>query len=410
VGSMRILVHSYVPVYPYRDGAGLRLFHISPYLAAEHECDLIQERWAWEQQGEPLSPVGLPADWLERTYGKVWNVQHQPGERLHFGWVWESSGLRRLLSELLSDGRYDVIWSGNDTLPYYLSDRTLRQVPLLISPTDSMHLQYCRGLLQGGHRGRRMRTMVKWVFYAAYQLRHMNRVTYWTMVAERDATNMRILSPRSRIRVIPYGVDCDRFAPGPEKRSEGTVVFAGTLGPGSSNEVALEWFLRKVWPLVAGVEPKAAFTIVGRGPSEKLRRLAALQPRVEVTGYVEDVRPFLWRAAVFALPMRSGAGIKNKLLEAWAAGCPVVSTPLGIEGVRQAHDRGNVLVADGEAAMAARIVELLHGPEMRRALSSEGQKTVAGHYSWSSIYRLIEQYLREIVDARRSGVHASAEA
>jgi len=399
---LRILVHSYVPVFPFHDGAGMRMFHITRHLAKRHSCDLIQERWDWEAKTKLLGPPDAPAQWLESHFRRVWNVHHGPGERLVYGWVWRSKELQRLLNDLAIEESYDVLWSGNDTLPLYLRPKLYQGVPVLIAPTDSMHLQYKRQILREPSLYRKFRLGAKWALYALYQIRVMNRIKYWTMVNEVDARSMKFLSLRSEIRVIPIGVDVDYFRAREAQRDPGMMIFPGTLGPHSVNEGAAEWFVSAVWPLVQRRRPESKFVIVGRDPSPDFLDVCSKVRNLCVTGYVKDVRPFLWKAGIAVLPMRAGAGTKYKLLEAWAAGCAVVATRLAVRGIREAKHGENVLLADDSRQMAEAIVNLIANPSRQTALGKSGEKTVRGSYSWEEVSSQLESYLEELVGAGSS--------
>jgi glycosyltransferase involved in cell wall biosynthesis len=234
--------------------------------------------------------------------------------------------------------------------------------------------------------------------YALYQLRVMNRIPNWTMVAERDAQNMQRLSPRCKIQVIPNGVDVDGFSSATAAHAPCTAVFVGTLGAAAPNEIAVEWFLRQVWPIVVKAIPEARFTIVGRGASPALEALGCQSKNVTVTGFVPDTRPYFWEAGVFVLPMQSGSGIKNKLLESWAAGCAVVSNKLGVEGVQGAQHEDNVLIWDRPLEMANGLIGLMRDPIRQRELGTRGQDTVRRYYSWKVVAEKIEEYMNEIAD------------
>lgn len=396
---MRLLIHSYAPVYPLRNGTGIRILGATPYLTSRHTCDLVQERWNWEEDVSPLGISNHPDGWLEDRYGNVWNIRHREGERCHYRWVWESSALQNLIDELLMSGEYDAVWSGGDTLPLYIRSDHLDRTPLLINPHDSMHLHYRRELRQSNDPMRWMRTLTKWALYAFYQVRVLNKMPYWRMATNRDARSMRRLSPNAHIRVIPNGVSAEWFAPPYTDRDPLTVVFLGTLGYRTTNEISIEWFLRQVWPGVTRSVPGASFMIIGRGASQHLMDMSARHANVKVTGYVEDPRPYLWNAGIFILPMQMGAGIKNKFLEAWAAGCAVVSNRIGAECLQHVHNGENSLVADDPEAMTDALIDLMRDPSSQRDLGVRGQETVRESYTWSAVAARLEQYLMDIANS-----------
>jgi polysaccharide biosynthesis protein PslH len=394
---MRILVHASTPVYPFFDGTQLRTFHVTPYLAERHTLDLVQERWPWEETTAPISPTGYPADWLNRYFRKVVNVWHTPGERLRYRMVRHCPELYRVLDDVLATGNYDAIYAPNESFPLYAYDRRCQDLPVLTGPTDSEHLHYRRALRLARHPRNIARLLIRWGLYRLYQVRVLNKMTYWTMVAERDAADMRRLSGKCKIRVIPNGVDSDWTALPPNyPRDSRTVVFLGTLGSDAVNEVAVKWLLKFVWPAVVTLVPGAKLAVVGRDPSSELRDLGNNTRNVTVTGYLADPRPYLWQAGIFVLPMRSGAGIKNKLLEAWAAGCAVVSTPLGVEGVAHAVDKSNVLLAARPQAIVGALVDLMNDAGKQQSLGEMGRQTATQYYGWRAVAAQLEGYLLEI--------------
>jgi polysaccharide biosynthesis protein PslH len=217
------------------------------------------------------------------------------------------------------------------------------------------------------------------------------------MVTARDARNMRALSRKSKIAIIPYGVDVDHFAPDTTvQRDPFRVTFVGTFSERSSNEQSILWFLNKVWLEVSKEVPEAKLFLVGRSPSNKLAQVCASAHNVVLTGFVEDVRTYLWRSGIFVVPMCSGSGIKNKLLEAWAAGCAVISTEYGVEGIDQIVDGQNVLLAFNSEQFCQKLVDLLLSVEMQRKISSHGLLTAKKYYGWEIIANKVEKKLYEI--------------
>jgi glycosyltransferase involved in cell wall biosynthesis len=393
---MRLLVHSSSCVYPFYEGSSHRTFHIVQHLAKKHALDLIQERWPWESNREPLSGIEQNSSWLERHFQHAWDVWHKPGEKLRFGMIWESPELFLKLDEVLGKTRYDVIWAPGEAFPLYLHRRN-SLLPVLTGPTDSMHLQYRRSIATARNPITKLKAGVKWGLFLCYQLRILNRMRHLLVVADKDAHSLKRFSPKVDIHVVPNGVDVDYLSP-PENNSRipTRLVFLGTLGKDGANELSVIWFLRTVWPRIQKSHPEMSFEIIGPGPSDTLSGTVSACRNVRLLGYVEDIRPPLWRASAFILPMKSGAGIKNKLLEAWAAGCAVISTPLGVEGVPLARADENVLVASTPQEFAILVNHAVENPDGLRRIAQAGQETVHHHYRWARIADQLEQILIRI--------------
>ena len=203
-----------------------------------------------------------------------------------------------------------------------------------------------------------------------------------TVVAEADAAAIRHLRPAGSVEVIPNGVDAERFRPLPDVPVEpDEIVFSGAMSF-PPNVDAVVWFAREVLPLVRARRPAARFTIVGRDPAPTVRELADL-PAVTVTGTVDDVVPYLARAAAVVAPMQSGSGIKNKVLEALAVGRPLVATPLGVEGLQTAAGR-DLEVGSGAAGLADAVLGVLGDRDRAAALGRNGRALVERVYTWEA--------------------------
>jgi glycosyltransferase involved in cell wall biosynthesis len=150
--------------------------------------------------------------------------------------------------------------------------------------------------------------------------------------------------------------------------------------------------VREVLPRVVNRVPDARVVLVGRNPGDAVHALAS--ERVEVTGTVDDVRPYLARATVFACPMRLGSGIKNKILQAWSMGRPVVATPESLGGLN-AKDGFNILVRSDSNAFAEAVIELILDPRRSTLLGAEGRDTAEREYSWQFRAKQLETYLAE---------------
>jgi hypothetical protein len=169
-----------------------------------------------------------------------------------------------------------------------------------------------------------------------------------------------------------------------------TVVFTGKMSY-HANIAAVLYFAQDVLPYIWASNPNVQFQIVGKDPPETVRQLAA-DERIQVTGTVDNLRPYLARATVAVCPSLCAVGIQNKVLEAMAMGAPVVSTPAGCAAL-SAEDGREILIAGSERDLAAAVLRVLSDPTLAEGLSVAGQRHVKTTYSWeTSARRLIAIY------------------
>lgn len=183
-----------------------------------------------------------------------------------------------------------------------------------------------------------------------------------------------------RVVVVPNAWD----EPRPLPPSDEPVVSFVALLSWAPNIDAATWFCATVWPRVIEALPEARLLLVGRNPTEEVRRLA--RDSVEVTGTVPDLEPYYARTRVAVAPLRSGGGSRLKILEALAAARPVVATTIGAEGLEDLIGRG-VTIADDPARIAAAIVERLRDPALSAAEGRAGADAVAADHSWTAATR-----------------------
>jgi glycosyltransferase involved in cell wall biosynthesis len=185
-----------------------------------------------------------------------------------------------------------------------------------------------------------------------------------------------------KVAVVPNGVDCAAFASLSEKRSGPPILlYVGALSWAPNAQAAL-FLAREVLPAVRHAYPEVRLQVVGRGPSPELLALRG-QEGVEVTGGVPDVVPYFGSAHVLAVPLEAGGGTRLKILEAFAAGLPVVSTPVGCEGI-EATDGKHLLIASRDR-FAESIIRLLGDEALRTSLASRARALAREQYDWQQI-------------------------
>jgi polysaccharide biosynthesis protein PslH len=228
----------------------------------------------------------------------------------------------------------------------------------------------------------------RWRRYQQTIWRRFDRLQVYT---ERDAAGIRRLAPdlAARVRVNPFGVALGPAPDAAAEREDELVFLGGFHHP--PNVDAACWLAREILPLIRARREGVHLLIVGANPPRAVRALAS--DRVTVTGFVPDVEPFLARAAVMVAPLRTGSGMRVKLLQALARGKAVVTTSLGAEGL--AAD-APLRVADSAPELASAIAALLADPETRRTLGRRAREFVAEHHSWSGFAGRLAAIYREL--------------
>jgi sugar transferase (PEP-CTERM/EpsH1 system associated) len=222
------------------------------------------------------------------------------------------------------------------------------------------------------------------------------------VVSETDARRLRLLNPNARIIVIENGVDVEHFeeiaAAGKSATPRNRIVFVASMDYHANIDAAIS-FARDVWPQLRERQTNLVFTIVGRDPAPAVRELGSVAG-VEVTGTVDDVRPFYREAVAAIAPLRVGGGSRLKILEAMAAGVPVVATTLGAEGLEVQHDE-NILIADSDEAIRDAIISVAQDSKRSAKLIDAGFALVKSRYDWSQLGAKLFASYESLVSERR---------
>ena len=226
-------------------------------------------------------------------------------------------------------------------------------------------------------------------WYIRQQLRKFERFERWAYshataaiaVSREDATLMQKEFGATRVKVVENGVDVDYFKPQRDvERDPSRMLFLGSLDWRPNQDGAIQ-FLTEILPRVRAQVPHATAVLVGRRPPEWLRAKVAATPGAELHADVPDVRPFLARCGFLVVPLRIGGGSRLKILEALAAGTPVVSTRIGAEGLKLTPDR-DLLVADSPEELANTALTAIRHPGELADTAESGREQVLAHYSW----------------------------
>jgi glycosyltransferase involved in cell wall biosynthesis len=392
---LRVLVVTAWPPWRLQDGGSLILYHELRLLGPRHEVRVLS---AGGPPGErPLAPgeARVPEGVEVRSFGTKLPraLDHAlrrlrsraSGEPPHVLWVERPSLLRALARERALRPPDLVHLHGWGTAQMW---RLLAGTAAVHHAVDAWGLGHANRALPPWRRPLERRVEERIV---AHERRHYPRLAAVLVAAERDAAYLRERAPGSRVEVIPNGVDAGP-EPGPPA-AEPVLAFHGAFETAANREAALV-LVREVFPLVRAARPDARVILVGRDPPPALRRLAG--DGVTVTGAVTDVRPWLERAAVYVAPMVSGTGIKNKVLEAMAAGLPVVGTPAALEGIGAGP---GTLEARTPAEVAAAVLRLLDDAAARRDAGRRARQRVLAEHTWERHAARLEALWIEVAAA-----------
>jgi glycosyltransferase involved in cell wall biosynthesis len=214
----------------------------------------------------------------------------------------------------------------------------------------------------------------------ASALRRMERRTigsfdHVVVVSEKERDR---LPPGARsVLVCPNGREPSAVLP---EASDPTVAFVATMGWAPNVDAAV-WLAQDIWPTIRARVPGARLLLVGKDPAPAV--LALADDTIEVTGTVDDVRPYVAQARVVVAPLRAGGGTRLKIMEALDFGRPLVATSVGCEGMEDLIGRG-VVVADTAPALAGAIADLLLDPARAAALGRAGHEAVAADHTWDA--------------------------
>jgi len=236
----------------------------------------------------------------------------------------------------------------------------------------------------------------EWKAMEAAERRYLRKADQVLTVSENDREVFaRFLDPR-KLTVIPTGADTEFFQPSSgETETPNSLVFTGSMD-WLPNEDGILYFADEIFPLIRRHVPDVTLSIVGRKPSRRVKDLASRVPNIQVTGWVEDVRPYLAKGAVCIVPLRIGGGTRLKIFEAMSMAKAVVSTSIGAEGLPVKNGE-HILLADDPASFAETTLQLLGNASQRAQIGHAARQLVEENYSWSTVSADFAQVLENVV-------------
>jgi glycosyltransferase involved in cell wall biosynthesis len=383
----------------------MRNYNLIAGLSRRHQVHLLSF-------GDPVDSQGTPLDAMCRSIQVVPPPQRSMAQRLSGLFLSRlpdmaqrlpSAEFADCLVSTLEREKPDVLEIEGIELAQYLflaaEQRGPSQTPLLVY--DDHNAEYVlqqRAFETDARQPSRWipaaYSLVQWQRLQGYERRACEAADRVVAVSETDARMLRRLVPELEPSVVPNGVDmalCTEAVPAlPEGMGPGEndLVFTAKMDF-RPNVDAVQWFAQEILPLVLQGSPRTRLWVVGKDPHPRLAPLAE-NPAIAITGWVEDVRPYIAGAGVYVVPLRMGGGTRLKVLEAMAMGKAIVSTTVGSEGFDIASNR-ELVIADTPGEFAESVLALLKDPDRRQKMGQIARAFAAQGYDWPIVVPMMER-------------------
>jgi sugar transferase (PEP-CTERM/EpsH1 system associated) len=232
---------------------------------------------------------------------------------------------------------------------------------------------------------------MKWIYQresklvATFERKVAQRFNACFFITETECAMFQKDNPEcNNIFAIENGLDTSAFHPAlhPPQVEHPVLIFTGVMDY-EPNVDAVLWFVQHVWPLVIAKWPKAEFYVAGMNPNSKIQALEKMNG-ITVTGFVDDILPYFHRANMFVAPFRIARGVQNKVLQAFACGLPVITTPMGAEGIH-CEDGVDIMLANEPKQFFNCIEQLMCSKELATSISTHAVDTIKHRYEWDAL-------------------------
>jgi len=398
--TLRVLFVSPYPICPPVHGGGVFMYQTLRALAKScevHVVALLDEPGQAPAQ-EELRDFCASAEFLVRPAGRVDGagsiVPHAVRE-------FANPDLERLIHRQLYLKRIGVVQLEYTPLGQYAE--SYGNIPQMLFEHDVYFQSIARALEHMAGAGAKLKARFEYLRALRYELEMLKRCDQVQVCTRENREYLASFLPEMNGRLregLRAGIDTTRYDFRPCGREPFTMLFLGSFRH-DPNRIALQWFVDEVLPGIVARRPEARLIVVGSDVPAQ-RPYADRAPAIEILGFVEDIREPLSRYAVFVCPIRSGSGVRVKLLEAFSAGIPVVSTAIGAEGLAR-QDGELCWLADEPGLFADKVLKIFDNPLQAAEMASRARAEVAANWDMTAITgRLIESYRAAVMDKRRA--------
>ncbi|MEN6371580.1 MAG: glycosyltransferase family 4 protein [Armatimonadota bacterium] len=303
-------------------------------------------------------------------------------------------GMQHAIDGLLEPGGFDMVYVDHLQMAQYM-DRW-DHIPWVLDEHNVEWKIIERMAQSERFSGKGLYASIEWKKLKEWELSACEKAGLVLTVTETDkATLLRECRDLGNVTCIPIGVDFDSFPKAGLSPNARNILSIGTMS-WPPNIDSILYFADEIYPEIKSRSDGVKLVIAGSKPAGSIRKLPSMDSSIEVTGFVQDLSALMSEAAVFIVPLRSGSGLRVKILNAMAMGLPVVSTSVGCEGIGAENGR-HLLIADTPQAFADSVLRLLSDFELRKQLAEVGREFVLSNYGWDSILARLDKALDALV-------------
>ncbi|MGF1461106.1 MAG: glycosyltransferase family 4 protein [Leptolyngbyaceae cyanobacterium] len=394
------------PYPPSRGGTEVRTFNLLKALQADHKVTLMTLRHGDVTDDE----VSELKDWVETLHlfpTRADSYSRSPvAKALRFGRFLvegtppstrfrQTPEIQAWVDEQARSGKFDAITCEHSANEVFVSPVVQSKIPRRIVDIHSSVYGTVKQQLATRTAENPLRERLNLSLLKRYERRYCQKFTDLVVTTPEDAIQIHQLCPERAVHTVTNGVDLDNFADRTQDPGGHRLVFVGAMDTPPNIDAAI-FFSQEVFPLLQQQYPDAQFYIVGTRPVRAVQDLQAL-PGVVVTGKVPSTTDYLHKSTVCVVPLRSGYGIKNKTLEAMAAGVPVVASDRGLEGLHVDNDDVplRALRANNPEGYVAAISQLFENFDLRAQLSQNARTMIETDYTWNQVGKVYSQILTQ---------------
>ena len=401
---MKILFVTGMFPYPPIGGTPIKTYNLVRELSKKHEVFLLSlytdPADTKDRNISQMEKYCTVVSVLSRERKRHWIVRAFTdlfGKQPYFVASAKSSRLEAALTEFIKTERMDL--AHFEILPMGQYGRILHKIlPTVISPNDSTSLFLIdeARYLPNRHLIKKIYRYLVWRRMRSYEGQICAKFDKCHLVSDRDRAYLMQLNSSIDAEVIPNGVDTDYFTPLRLPSDYPSLIYAGDMGGGPA--IYATWFIRHVLPKVRKAVPSVKVYLAGKNPHKKLLRMASQDKNIIVTGFVEDIRPYIDRATLSISPVMKTCGILNKVLEAMAMGKAVVGLKASFSGIEGSIRGENMVAVEDEKEFADWIIRLIKDEELREKIGKNARLFVKSSYTWEETGRKAEISYRRAIE------------